>query len=246
MWTIAAKELRILFLSPLAWMALAVAQFLLAWVFLGGLDHYLQNQGKLAAIGSGQGFTAYTVMPLFGAAALVLLFLIPLLCMRMISEERRLQTFPLLLAAPLSRSAIIGGKYVAVLGFLLPIIGLTAAMPLSLLVGGSVDIGHLLAATLGLVLLSVSATAIGMYASTLTAQPALAGAIGGGILLALWHIDWAGSMAGPPNSLFTLLSLQNHFSTFKQGVVDSRSVVYFLAISGAFITWAILRLDDLR
>lgn len=245
MWAIAGKELRILFFSPLAWGLLAVAQFLLAWVFLGALDHYLQAQGKLAAIGSGKGFTAFTTMPLYGSAAMMMLFLAPVICMRLVSEERRQHTLPLLLAAPISLGSLVLGKYLAVLWFFLPLQLLTLAMPLSLAVGGPVDLGHVLAAALGLSLFTAAACAIGLYTSTLTPQPALAAAAGGGILLLLWSIDWAGNMAGQ-SGLFAALSLNHHYTQFKQGVVDTRALFFFSQLIVVFLALATLRLESLR
>ena len=70
--TIAARELRSLFLSPLAWAVLAVVQFILAYIFLSQVDNYLVWQPKLAAMEGAPGVADLVVAPLFADAAIAL------------------------------------------------------------------------------------------------------------------------------------------------------------------------------
>jgi ABC-2 type transport system permease protein len=89
---IAARELRSLFLSPLAWAILAVVLFILAFLFLSQLDLYMSYQAQLAMMESAPGVTESVVAPLFSSATIVLLLVVPLVTMRLISEERRNRT----------------------------------------------------------------------------------------------------------------------------------------------------------
>ncbi|MGN2393745.1 ABC transporter permease, partial [Pelomicrobium sp. G1] len=73
---------------------------MIAWIFLGRMDAFLSLQHQLARFANAPGFTELVVAPTFGAAALVLLMVVPLLTMRLIAEERRQQTLPFLTAAP--------------------------------------------------------------------------------------------------------------------------------------------------
>src|SRR5215217_5202631 len=102
MFTIAEKELKILFCSPVAWVILALAQMVLAWVFLAYLDTFLQIQPQLVKIANPPGVTETIVAPLFLVAAIVLLTATPLLSARLIAEERRNQTLTFLISAPIS------------------------------------------------------------------------------------------------------------------------------------------------
>ena len=70
---IAARELRGLFLSPLAWAILAAIQLVLGYVFLVQVEVFLQWQGRLAAIEGAPGLTEIVAAPLFRTAAVVLL-----------------------------------------------------------------------------------------------------------------------------------------------------------------------------
>jgi len=117
--TIAARELRSLFLSPLAWSVLAVVQFILAYLFLSQIDTFLVWQPRLAAIEGAPGISDIVIAPLFADAAIVLLLVTPLLTMRVLSEERRNRTLSLLFSAPVSMTEIILGKYLGVLAFFL-------------------------------------------------------------------------------------------------------------------------------
>src|SRR5947208_16413220 len=99
--TIAGKELRTLFASPLAWIVLGVVQVITAYAFLKRLDDFLQIQPQLVQLATPPGVTELVIAPLFGTSAIVLLVAAPLLGMRLIAEERRNQTMVFLTSAPL-------------------------------------------------------------------------------------------------------------------------------------------------
>ena len=101
MFTLARYELYRLFLSPLAWLILALSQLILAYLFLTHIDYFIQIQGQISAIPGAPGVTELIALPLFNDAAIILLLITPLITMRLIAEERRNDSFPLLLSAPL-------------------------------------------------------------------------------------------------------------------------------------------------
>lgn len=244
---IAALELRRLFLSPLAWSVLAVEQLILAYFFLIGVDNYITIQPRLAGVAGAPGVTDLVVAPLFGDAAIFLLFAVPLMTMRLVSEERRAQTLSLLLSAPVSMSEIVLGKFLGVVAFFLILTGLIALMPLSLLVGGNLDFGMFGAALLGTVLLVASFCAVGLYMSTLTAQPAIAAITTFGVLLLLWIIDWAGtSRAGDYANVLSYLSMLRHYEPLLKGVFNTADLIYFVLFIATFMILSIRRLDAER
>ncbi len=243
---IAAREWRALFVSPLAWGMLAVAQGGLAWIFVTLVADFQALQGRLAGLDSAPGVTDLVVAPLFQAAAWVLLLLTPLLTMRLFSEERRAHTFELLLSAPVSASAIVLGKYLGVLAFLLLAIALVAVMPLTLALGTTLDQGKLLAGLLGLGLLIAASAAAGLYLSLLTTQPALAAVATFGLLLMLWLADIAGARADLAGRLLGYLAPLRHYEALLRGLFDSADVAYYLLFITLFLGLAVRRLDDLR
>ena len=241
--TLAARELRSLFLSPLAWVILAVISGLCAYFFLLYVDLYLQLQPRLAASPNGPGVTDIIVAPLYSTAATVLLLVTPLLTMRLISEERRSQTLSLLMSAPISMSEIILGKFLGVFSFVLILLALIAVMPLSLLAGGSLDFGLWSSGLLGLILLLGSFCSIGLYISTLTTQPTVAAFATFGLLLLLWILNLAGSTGNGGGEVLSYLSLLSHYEPLLKGVFSSTDVFYYLLLMGGFLALSVRRLD---
>lgn len=243
--TIAGRELRSLFLSPLAWSILAVTLFILAYLFLTQIETYISLQPRLAAIEGAPGVADIVIAPLFANAATVLLLITPLITMRTISEERRNRTLSLLFTAPVSMTEIVLGKYLGVLSFFLILLGLLALMPLSLLVGTDVDMGKLAAGMLGLTLVVAAFAAIGLYMSSLTEQPTVAAVTTFGLLLLLWIIDWAGNTNGDSNTL-AQLSMLRHYEPLLKGLFNSADVAYYLLVVALFIGFTIRRMDATR
>ena len=242
---IALRELKSLFLSPLAWAILAVTQIILCYQFLSQLESYLQFQARLSVLQDSPGITDLVISPLLAGAAIILLLIVPLLTMRLISEEQRNQTLTLLFSAPISMTQIIIGKYLGILGFLSILLFMIALMPLSLLMGTHIDLGQLFSALLGLFLILASFTAAGLYMSTLTKQPAIAAVSGFGLLLFLWIINWAG-ISTEGESVLSYFSVLNHFEPLLKGIFSSADIIYYLLFIGLFLVLSIRRLERLR
>lgn len=237
--SIAWRELRNLFLSPLAWVLLAAVQVILAWLFLTAVENFRGNPAGV------EGVTDQIAASLFSFASIVLLMIVPLLSMRLISEERRSGSLSLLFSAPVRMSEIILGKYLGLMGFLGVVILMLLAMPLSLAVGTHLDYGKLAASALGLLLLLGAFAAVGLYMSTLTRQPAVAGVASLGVLLFLWF-----NRLGQDNAHFggplRYISIPDHYSSFLRGGIDSADIVYYLLFIGSFLILSIRRLDSAR
>lgn len=240
---IARKELRMLFTSPLAWILLALIQLILTWVFLGRLDAFLEIQPQLLQIANPPGVTEIIISPVFAMAAIVLLMITPLLTMRLLAEERRNHTLVLLISAPISMSDIVLGKFLGLMIFFLMVISLILVLSVSLLAGGVLDYGLLLTSAIGLFLISACFSALGIYISSLTAQPVIA-AIGAlGILLGLWIMDL---IANDADGWMQYFSLLKHFEYFNRGLIDTFSVTYFILFIVTFLVLTIRRLDGER
>lgn len=242
--TIALRELRGLFFSPLAWTVLAVVQLILGFLFLGQVDLFLRAQSQLLAMSDPPGLTEIVASPLLANTSIVLLLAVPLLSMRLVSEERRARTLTLLFSAPVSMTEIVLGKYLGLMLFLLLIVALVALMPLSLLAGGGLDLGLFAAGVLGLTLLTGAFAAVGVFMSVMTHHPAVAGIATFGALLLLWVLDWSG--LGATGSVLAYLSLLNHFEPFLKGMFDSADAVYYLLFIATFVVLSVRRLDAER
>ena len=237
---IIGKELRALFTSPLAWVVLAFLQIILGWIFLTRVDYFLTVQAQLARVPNAPGLTEIVVVPLFGIASIVLLMSVPLLTMRLVAEERRNQTMTLLISAPLSMTQIVLGKYFATVIFLALVGGLIVLMGLSLLPGGKLDAGLIATNLAGLLLLTGSFAAIGLFVSCLTTHPVVAAVGTLAAFLVLWLINIATS---DPASPLHLLSLLKHFESFINGSIAVTDLIYFVLLIAVFLILSIRRLD---
>ncbi len=247
MFVIAGKEIRCLFLSPLAWTILAVVQLILAYLFLSQIDFFLQIQPRLAGMDDVPGVTEIIIAPLYGNAAVILLLVVPMLTMRLVSDERRNRTLSLMFSAPVTMTEIILGKFLGLSALLLIMLFMITLMPLALMVGGSLDYGVLASSVLGLLLLLGSFAAIGLYMSTLTEQPTIAAVSTFGVLLLLWILDWAGSgRSSEAASVFGYLSILRHYEPLLKGVFNSTDIIYYLLFILTFLILSIRRLDAER
>ena len=246
--TLAQRELRTLFVSPMAWSILAVIQLILAFIFLALVEGYIVNQAQLMMLENVPGVTERIIAPLYGAAAWLFMMVVPLLTMRIISEERRNHSLTLLLSAPVSMTEIIIGKYLGIMIFLLLMTSLLSLMPLSLLLAGHIDFGHFVAILIALILLIASFAALGLYLSTLTIQPTVAAVGTYGALLLLWIIDIGSNTIAnsEASGLLSYLSMLRHFDALARGVFNSVDVVYFLLFISVFLVLSIRRLDTDR
>lgn len=239
--TIARRELRSLFLSPLAWTILAVVFVILAYFFFIQVEVFMELQPRLTAMPEAPGISEVIIAPVYGDAAIVLLLVVPLLTMRLLSDERRNQTLSLLLSAPITMGDIILGKFFGVVAFLLVLVAVVSLIPLTLLLGGTIDFGVLASCCLGLFLLASAFAALGLYLSSLTAQPTIAAIGSFGVLLLLGLLDW-NSNAG----VLTYLSLISHYQALLKGVFNSADIIYYLLFSVVFLILSIRRLDAER
>jgi len=244
--TIAFRELKTLFLSPLAWSILAVLQLLLAYLFLTQIETFVSFQGRLANIDNAPGLTDIIVTPLFANASIILLLVTPLLTMRLVCEERRNKTLTLLLSAPLSSMEIILGKYLGILGLLMLIILLICLMPLSLLVGGELDYGKFICNIVALSLLVAAFSSLGLYLSCIASHPTIAAIGSFGLLLLLWILDWTAGVSGKSSEVFHYLSMLKHFQSIQSGLINTVDISYFLLFISTFLILSILRLESDR
>ena len=243
--TIAKREFRNLFLSPLAWVILAVIQILLAWSFFTSVDYFFSIQAELTTLDNAPGVTDLIATPLFEVASIIILMIMPLLTMRLISEEKRNKTMCLLLSSPVSISEIVLGKYVGLLFFILTLLLLTVLMPLSLAMGTELDFIKLFSGALGLFFILAAFGAAGIFMSSLTDNPMIAAISTFGLLLLLWLLNSSTSNDGTANVL-SYLSLHSHFSPLLRGILNTSDIAYFLLFVTGFIVLTIRQLETQR
>lgn len=241
---IVRKELKSMFASPMGWIILAIFTALFGSLYLNGVNGYFEVMSGAVRPAERVGVTQFVGQTVYGWAFLVVLFAVPLLSMRLISEERRSQTLPFLFSAPLSLTEIVLGKFIGLVAFLSILILYIALMLCTLNIWSDIDFGFIVANSLGLFLLIASASAVGLYFSSLTSQPVAAAVMTFITLIALIFMDRI--FAGDPTNTISQLSLMKHFQAFSTGLIDSADVSYFVLCIITFLVLTIRRLDAER
>ncbi len=239
--TIAKREITSMFLSPLAWIILAVIQAILGWMFLAQIENFFILQPQLIELENTPGVTDIIITPIFSLAAIILLMIMPLLTMRTLAEEKKNKTITLLFSAPISITQLVLGKYFGLLFFILILTSMLMLMPLSLLTGTDLDLGKLFSIYIGMILLLGGFAAIGLYLSSLTDSQTIAAVSTFGALLMLWIIEWR-----TDQTLFHYLSLLAHHQPLLEGEFSSTDISYFLLIILLFCGLTIRQLDGDR
>ena len=224
-WAIFKKELRVYFVSPLAYVFLGV------FLFLAGLFFYLGVTST--------GEASLRVM--LGNLSVSLLFLLPLLTMRHFADERRSGTFELMMTAPVPLWALLLGKWAASVALCLVLLVGTLLFPAILAYYGDPDWGIVLTSYLGLVLCCGAFVAAGLFSSSLTDEPVAAGLLGVIILLPFWILGSTSELVDAPwlREVFRNLSVLTHLEPFTKGVLDTGALSWFLLFTFGFLflTW---------
>jgi ABC-2 type transport system permease protein len=221
--TLAAKEIRTQFSSPIAYAVIAVFIVLSGYTFTVTL--FISKQATLVHI--------------FFQAAVQLILLVPLITMRQFAEERRSGTLELLLTAPVREIDIVVAKFIACMVVLALMTGLTLIYAVVLSVFGQPDWGPIYSGYVGLLMFAAALASIGLMISALTANQIVAAVVSLGLFGTLWAIDTLASLLPHPFENWLLgLSLLAHFTPFAVGAMYLSDFGFFLTVVllGLFLT----------
>lgn len=243
-WTLARKELASLFATPMGWLMLAVLQALAGTYYSMSFNQYFEIMQSAHWQVQHIGLTQFMAEGVFGVTAVLLLFLVPLVTMRLISEERKQQTMALLMSAPVTMTEIILGKLLGIVLYLsLLIVSITLMLAL-LSAWAEIDFPYLLTHALGVWLLMVACCTLGLYCSCLTANPILAAFLSLTALMVWLMLDKF--FTDNTHSLFQDFSLMQHYRQFADGMLNSYDLLFFVLFSVFFILLSIRRLHAQR
>ncbi|NKB88716.1 MAG: ABC transporter permease subunit [Acidobacteria bacterium] len=251
-WAIATKELRSYFLSPIAYVVLSGFLLIMGFMFWNMLAQFsrfvaiyssMQQPGMLEQLS----LNDMVVMPLLGNMTVVFILMMPLLTMRLFAEERASGTDELLLTSPISTLEIAFGKFFGATLFLCVLLGLAFAYPAILMYFGNPEIAPILTGYLALLLLGMSAIALGLFASTVTDSQIVAGVLAGGMLLMLLLINWPADAVGESmGAVLRYLSITEHSTDMMRGLIKVEDVVYYLSLISVGIFLSQRSLESLR
>jgi ABC-2 type transport system permease protein len=192
-----------------------------------------------------------SMRPFFELLPWLLLIFIPALTMRMISEERRTNTLEVLLTLPISELNIVISKYLSALIICIIALLLTTALPMSMYfltgdVGGKLYLPEITVSYLGSIAVASSFISISLFFSALTKNQIIAFLTSVVVIffLVIFSTDFAGNVL--PTFLQTALNYLSpvtQFASFIRGVIDVRSVFYFLSFTAVFLILTIIDLE---
>ena len=214
------RELLSQFCSPIAYAALTV------FLLLGGyFFSVILNATQEASL-------RYS----FSNFSVTLLFLAPVLTMRLLSEEKKTGTFETLMTAPLTEWDVVLAKFLGGWLLYLFVVAPTVLYVIFLKVYGHPDLGPLVLGYSGLVLMGAVFVAIGLFASSLTSNQIIAAVISFLLLLGLWVLGFATEdSASVVGKVLAYLSLFEHYDTFRRGILDTKDVIYYVSTTALFL-----------
>jgi ABC-2 type transport system permease protein len=241
---VAGKELRAYFHSPIAYLVMTVYTALCGFFFYSFTATFVVQYFRMQAMG-GMGapptsLNEYIIRPLFeGILTVVMLFLLPLITMRLYAEEKRSGTIELLLTSPLTDMEIILGKFLGALGLFSVLVLLTFLYIGALFIYGNPNAKPLVAQALGIFLFGGALLALGMWFSTFTKNQIIAGTVSFAVFLFLYVLDWVTAYStGAAGRVMSYMALTTHFDNFAIGVIALSDVVFYLSVMilGIFLT----------
>jgi ABC-2 type transport system permease protein len=239
--TICRRELYSYFVSPIAWVLLALFAFLSGWFAWLSSSYFVQDTmaSQMRGQAAPMSVNEMVIAPLFGNIAVIGLFLIPLISMRLFAEEKRQGTIELLVTSPVKDLEIVVGKWLAAVLMYSALLGVLLLDISWLFIYGSPDWKPVVSGFAGLLLQGGALLAFGAFISTLTKNQIVAGAVGFGLALLLWIINWATSLGDSTTiRIVSYLSIVSHMESFSRGVIDTKDLIYYLSMIflGLFLT----------
>ena len=252
--SVAGRELRSLFVSPVAYGVLSLFSVLAGMFFildLGWFEQvFLQAQqypDQLADFNLNDGL----LREFYGSISVVLLFLIPCITMGVYAAEKANGTEELLLTSPLTIWDIVLGKFAAGAIFIALLVGIVGLFASVLFIYGDPEIGKTASGLIGLLLTGWTYVAIGGVASAITRSQIVAFLIALVVLVALLLLPGiaefgiAGNAPGVADTL-RYLSVQLHFDPLLNGLVDTADLGYFAVMIGSFLVITKAAVESVR
>ena len=227
--TVAKREIRTYFNSPIAYIVITVFMLLSGYLFFSSL--FLARQAELRSY--------FNLMPL------LLSFIVPAMAMRLIAEEKGSGSLEMLITMPVRDWQVIVGKFLAGMALLAAMVGLTLFYAVTVMLVGPLDKGPAIGGYLGILLVGGAYMAIGVMASTLTRNQIVAFIIGFAISFSLYlFYRLVPFMPESLRPMLAYLSVESHFDGMSRGIIDSRDVIYYLSVMVVSLVIATVSLES--
>jgi ABC-2 type transport system permease protein len=257
---IAGRELKSLFVSPVAYVVLTLFAVLAGFFFLTSVLAFDSN------VAQAQQFQAFDflrelnlndhlITPFYQVMWIVILFLVPGITMGLFAAEKANGTQELLLTSPITIWELVIGKYLAAAAFVTLLVAVLGLFTGIVFLYGEPEVAKTLAGLLGLLLVSLTYAAVGTFASSVTRNQLIAFFLSLVLLLILWllsvvaDLGAAGGAVGTNSAasqILRYLSSADRFEQMVRGLVDTRDLAYFAFMIGTFLLLAKASVESVR
>ena len=225
-WTIARREYKLYFISPVAYVVAFLFMLILGWFFYSGISSAILQAS----------FQTYapTIQMIISPMVTLLLFTMPAITMRLVAEEARMGTLELMLTAPVKDWELITGKWLGGFLFMLTLLAATWIFPiaLNLMVEPGIDQGPLVTGYLGLILMVASLVGLGVGISSLFTNQIAAFFVSLAVVLLFWLVSPSSSTTGGLGSeVMSYMNFIDHYINFYRGIIDLSDVIYYLSLT---------------
>lgn len=241
-WTIAKREYKIYFNSPLAYIVMLIILGVVGIIFAYNLINLTSNP-----FGSRQ---APDISIVTGPMAFMFVFSVPALTMRLLADEQRMGTMELLLTAPVRDWELVTGKWLGSFLFVLTIIAITLVFPLILhnLTTPGIDQQLMLSSYLGIILVAAAFLAIGVSISAMFSNQFAAFFLSMGVLVILWFlIGIPADLFFTGGEFFRYIDMNSRFyDSLNRGIINLSDIVYYLSVTALGLFIGALAIDIRR
>lgn len=250
LYAIFRKETANFFVSPIAYAVIAIFLLISGFFFWANVS-FMSLVSLQAAnnpmIAERINLTDVVIRPLVQNMSIVLLFVMPLLTMRLFSEEKKSGTIELLLTYPVTDLAILFGKFLAAALLLLVMLAGTLPFVVLLFGIGDPDPGTLLSGYLGLLLMGAAFMALGIFISSLTENQIIAATVSFGSALLFWVLSWSSTLSGEKvGAVLRQLSILEHLESFNKGILALSDLSFFVLFIAFFLFLTLRSLETHR
>ena len=233
LWVLIKKELKTYFSSPLIYVLTGLFSLIIGWAFFNLLITYVESlQNMPETLVGSTNFVQNVVFRLFGNINFMLIFLCPLITMRLLAEEKKQHSLEFLLTAPITNTQIILAKFISSLLLVLFVLSSSFIFPIIIHLTGIHAGAYLLSGFIGIALTAGAFCAIGIMASSVTENQIVAALLSIVMILMLWMISWASQSTSNFYlvDLYRYLGFIDHFESFVRGILKTSDFLYFLTV----------------
>jgi len=233
-YTLWKKETESYFSSPLAYVLIGLFSVISGTLFFNLLVSYTDNiQAIPQHMAHGISFVDEVVLRLFANINFLFLFFIPLITMKLFSEEKRLETLDLIWLSPVREWQVVVSKALAALTLILAMLAMTMIFPLIIWGAGIHDFTLLFSAYLAVLLNAGCYIALGLFCSSLSGNQIIAGLLSILGIMFLWMLTWGGHLNSNylVSQIFSYIGITSHFERILRGLVGTQDLIYY----GSFI-----------